>query len=98
MTSMIRRIVENCQVCQTVKHGRVKVAQEKQRLYAGCHGQKVAVDLGGPMSETAKGNRWILVLVDHFARWQNALVIADATAPVVATILNERVLLLHGSA
>ena len=91
MTSLIRRIIRSCEVCQTAKHGGAKAAQGKQRLYAGRPWQKVAVDLVGPMPETTKGNSWILVLVDHFTRWQDALAIPDATAPVVAAILDERV-------
>ena len=38
-----------------------------------------------------RGNRWILVLTDHFTRWQDALALPDATAPVVAHALDERV-------
>lgn len=51
--------------------------------------QKLAVDLVGPLPEEDRGNRWILVLTDHFTRWQNALAIPDATAPVIATTLDE---------
>ena len=49
------------------------------------------MDLVGPMPLTPRGNRWILVLTDHFTRWQDALAIPDATAPVIATTLDERV-------
>ena len=52
---------------------------------------KVAIDLVGPMPETSGGNRWILVLMDHFTRWQDAIALQDATAPVVAAALDERV-------
>jgi len=45
----------------------------------------------GPMPETHRGNKWILVLTDHFTRWQDALALPDATAPVVASALDERV-------
>ena len=72
-------------------HGGTKRPQGKQRLHAGRPWQKVAVDLVGPMPETARENRWILVLVKHFTRWQDALAIPDATAPVVAAALDERV-------
>ena len=56
----------------------------------------VAVDLVAPMPETSRGNCWILVLVDHFTRWQDALAIPDATAPVVAADLDERVFCFMG--
>ena len=91
MTAMVRRMVKSCEICQAAKHGGTKGAQGKQRLHAGRPWQKVAIDLVGPMPETARGNRWILVLVDHFTRWQDALAIPDATAAVVATVLDERV-------
>jgi len=44
----------------------------------------VAVDLIGPMLLSARGNTWILMLMDHFTRWADALAILDATAPTVA--------------
>ena len=81
----------SCKVCQAVKHGGIKGSQGRQRLHARRPWQRVAVDLVGPMLETSRGNRWKLVLVDHFTRWQDALVIPDATTPVVAATLDETV-------
>ena len=43
-----------------------KMAGSRHELYAGCLCQKVAMDLVGFMSETSRGNKWILVLMDHF--------------------------------
>ena len=88
---MVKRIVKCCKICQAAKHWGTKGAQGKQRLQAGQPWQILAIDLVGPMPETNKGNRWILVLVEHFTRWQDALAIPDATAAVVASVLNERV-------
>ena len=91
MTAEVRRVVRSCEVCQAAKSGGTHSAGSRQRLYAGRPWQKVAVDLVGPMPETARGSKWILVLTDHFTRWQDAIAIPDATAPVVATTLDERV-------
>ena len=91
MSSMVRKTVKSCEICQAAKHGGTKGTQGRQRLHVGRPWQRVAVDLVGPMPETSRGNRWILVLVDHFTRWQDALAIPDATAPVVAAALDERV-------
>ena len=60
-------------------------------MYAGRPWQKLAVDLVGPLPETPKGNKWILVVSDHFSEWQDALPLPEATTPVVATALDERV-------
>ena len=92
MTADVRRIVHTCEVCQVAKTGGTRAPTERQKLYAGRPWQKVAVDLVGPMPTTPRGSQWILVLTDHFTRWQDALAIPDATAPTVATILDERVL------
>lgn len=51
----------------------------------------MAVDLVGSLPETPKGNRWVLVLMDHFTGWQNAIVIPNATTPLVTTTLDELV-------
>ena len=91
MTADVRRVVRSCEVCQAAKSGGNHQPGGRQRLFVGRPWQKVAVDLVGPMPETNRGNRWILVLTDHFTRWQDALALPDATAPVVATALDERI-------
>ena len=91
MTAEVRRMVKNCEVCQSAKSGGAHPSKGQQRLHAGRPWQKLAVDLVGPMPPTSRQNRWILVLTDHFTRWQDALAIPDATAPTVATTLDERV-------
>ena len=60
-------------------------------MYAGRPWQKVAVDFVGPMPETRAGKRWIPVFMDYFTRWQDAIPIPDATAPVVAAALDQQV-------
>ena len=49
------------------------------------------MDLVGPFPVTPKGNKWVLVLTDHFTRWQGALALLDTTVPVVANTLDELV-------
>ena len=73
MTADVRRVVRSCEVCQAAKSGGNHQPGGRQRLFVGRPWQKVAVDLVGPMPETNRGNRWILVLTDHFTRWQDAL-------------------------
>ena len=87
----VRRIVRLCEVCQKAKSGGLRAASGRRHMYAGRPWQKVAVDLVGPMPETPAGNRWILVIMDHFTRWQDAIAIPAATTPVVAATLDQRV-------
>ena len=71
LTSTFRRLIKSCEVCQAAKHGGTKTAGRKRRLYAERLCQKVAVDLVGPTPATQRGNKWVLVLADHFTRWQD---------------------------
>ena len=48
------------------------------------------------MPETARKNRWILVVTDHFTRWQDAIPIPEATAPVVASTLYTKIFCYFG--
>ena len=45
----------------------------------------------GPLRETSKGNRHILVLMDHFTKWCEAFPTKDQNASTVASILVSRV-------
>lgn len=51
----------------------------------------MVVDLVGTLPLTAGRNRWVFVLTDLFTRWQEALAIPDAKAPIMATVLEEQV-------
>ena len=87
----VRRIVKSCEICQKAKSGGLQLTKRRQPLYARHPWQKLAVDLVGPMPETRAGNKWILVITDHYTRWQKAIPVLDATAPVVAATLDQRV-------
>ena len=91
MVAKVWRILKRCEVCQVAKPEGNKPPGSRQRLYAGRPWQKVAIDLVGPLPRTRRRNQWILVLTDHFTRWQDPLSILDATAPTVATTLDEQV-------
>ena len=91
MTASVRNLINTCEVCQMAKTGGKVNPGSRQRMYAGRPWQKVAVDLVGPFPETIRGNKWVLVVMDHFTRWQDAIALPDATAPTVASTLDERI-------
>ena len=45
----------------------------------------------GPLPETGRGNRHILVLMDHFTKWCEAFPTPDQKAPTVAKLLVDKV-------
>lgn len=74
-----------------VKPCGIQDTEGRRHLYAGQPWQRLSIDMVGPMSITPLGNRWILVLTDHFTRWQDALPLPDATTPTMATALEGQV-------
>ena len=79
-----------------VKPGRNNPPSSRQQLYDNRPWQKVAMDLVGSMPRTQRGNQWILVLSDHFTRWQDAIPLIDVTVFTVATAFNERIFCYFG--
>lgn len=59
--------------------------------------EKVAVDVVGPFRRTARGNRYAVVFVEYLTRWVQAFPISDASAAVIARLLVEHVVCVHGA-
>ena len=91
MAIQIKDFVRNCQVCAQTK--------------LNCHNEKAplqpievnepfvfwAMDYMGPLPETSRGNKHLLVVMDHFTKWCEVFPTADQKASTVAEILVNRV-------
>ena len=49
--------------------------------------ERVSVDICGPFPRSQRSNRYILMLVDHFSKWSEAIALRSHMAPVVARVL-----------
>jgi len=88
--------VQNCEICQASKHGRSTETAGRRRLHASHPWQVVAADLVGHMSTFVRGNNLILMLIDHFTRWADALAVPDGSSPMVARALVQNVFCYFG--
>lgn len=56
---------------------------------------KAMAESGGQPSGThdkvKRGNRWPVVIIDHFTNWRDGIAMTEPTPQAVATALNERV-------
>ena len=87
MSQDLKRRVANCGDC-IVKRGKVKVRDgphNPQRT--GYPGQRVYVDLVGPLPTTQKMERYVLTVEDGFTRHGNAYPIPNKEAVTVARVL-----------
>jgi len=50
----------------------------------------------GPHPTSSKGNKYILTVIDHFAKWVELFPMRNQEAPTVAGILMDRVICQHG--
>jgi hypothetical protein len=56
----------------------------------------IGMDHLGPLKRTARGNRYILVIIDHLSKWLIAAAVPDAKARSVLKILNHQIIPQHG--
>ncbi|KAL8610943.1 hypothetical protein ACOMHN_042560 [Nucella lapillus] len=85
MKKDVRDYIKNCKKCFAVN---VKMASEAPPLNSISVPKKVwslvGIDIIGPLQETAKGNKYIVAITDHFSKWSEAAAIPDKTAASVA--------------
>ncbi len=82
--------VRQCDTCSQVKLPTHRTGDRIGEMPAGAPLDRLATDVLGPLPETKRGNRYILVVTDHFTKWVEIFPIPDQTAVTCADrILNE---------
>lgn len=85
----IQNWCQACGACATRKTPRPHNHAPLQPIPVGSPAQLVAVDTLGPFQESSSGNRYILVVVDHFTKWSEAYAIPNQEATTVARKLTQ---------
>ena len=60
--------IKKCQECARYHRGVLPRQTEMQTPHVGQPWQRVSIDITGPHQRSAKGNMFILTLVDHFSK------------------------------
>jgi hypothetical protein len=90
----VKMVVKMCKQCQMVRSmGSVRSEDEKMKNIHVCElFYRVALDTAGPLPETKSGNKYILVVVDHYSKWCEVKAIADHGAKTTAKFLEDDVI------
>ena len=79
--------IQTCDSCQRKKPP-VPTPRAPMQIYLpGEPGQRVAMDICGALETTPSGNKYVLVISDHFSKYTEAYALKDQTAESVARVL-----------
>jgi hypothetical protein len=94
----VAHMVSACKECSRVKATfNAADPAELQPLPIKGLGYRWGVDLAGPFPETARGNRYIMVCVEHFSKMVEAIPIPDKTPDCTAYAFLHNVLARYGA-
>ena len=88
----------SCDTCAQNKPGPHRKKAKLKQFRAGGPMEIIAMDIMGPLPETDKGNKYILVISDYFTKWAEAYALPDHTAVTIADKLLEEFMFRFGIA
>jgi len=83
----VRWWIRTCDRCQRRKRMQPTPRAPMQIYKNGFPNERISMDICGPLVETKKGNKYMLVIGDHFTRYTQAFPLSDQTAESVANAL-----------
>ena len=92
----VQKYCKRCDKCAARKKGQQKRAPLRQYTVGECM-ERLAVDILGPLPETTRGNKYIMVVADHFSKWIEAFALPNQTSETVAQKLVEEVVCRFGA-
>lgn len=96
MRQTVAAHLKRCVECQRYKADNRKPAGLLQTPATNRRFEVVAVDLFGPLPETAEKNKWILIVEDTCSRWVELFALQNATSSDCAKTLITEVFLRYG--
>jgi len=96
MARQVKAHVARCLPCDRTRSRLAEVKQELQSLPLVEMGMRWSLDFAGNLPVTARGNRYVLVLVDHASKWAEAEATPDKSAETVKRVFLQSVLARFG--
>ena len=96
MRDIIEQYCNSCMDCQTGKTPRLPKAGLMVPMEAVGPWERVGLDFLGAFPKTDRGNKWILVMTDHFTKWAEARAFPACTQEEVVTFFIENIICRFG--
>ena len=88
MRTDVRSWLAQCGVCVRAKGPAGRTRKNSMTIVrSGTPVERIAIDMYGPLPETARGNSKILVITCNFTKWVEAYALPDETAETIAEAL-----------
>ena len=83
LTSTVYRLVARCHVCGSKKTWGQKRRAPLKQYVVGAPMKRIAIDILGPLPETLRKSKFILVVSDYFTKWTESYPIPNQEATTV---------------
>ena len=89
MTAYVTKFCASCEKCQSRKQPARKPRAPLVSYRTGVPNERVQIDIVGPLVESYRMNKYLIVMTDCFTKWANAYPVRRATAIEVANALQD---------
>ena len=97
MVEMVAKVVKECMSCARGKVAFRESGKNLQPLPIKGPMYRWGVDFAGPMEETNRGNRYVLVCIEHFTKWVELIPTTSKKAAEVAYQFKSQILSRYGA-
>jgi hypothetical protein len=88
--------IKQCDTCAMIKGPVKKPKAPLGNMTTGAPWDRLSVDIMGPLPESSRGNKYIMVVTDYFTKWVEIFAIPDQQAETCADILLNEVFARYG--
>src|SRR6266498_2884230 len=94
MKNDVKSYIQTCDQCQ--RRGKTTDKNELHSIKVKEPFYQWRIDIVGPLTETSRGNKYIVVAIDYFTKYPEARVLINTNAKSVANFIYEDIIYRHG--
>lgn len=91
----IKAYITTCDNCQ--RFGRPTRTEPLHPIPVGQPFERIGIDFVGPLPRTARGNKYIVVVIDYLTKWPEARALPAASAENTADFIYDDIICRHGA-